>query len=67
MNQNTHIMAKNEFKDGRDFINWSAVSRLLSGEAQNIRRNQIPKKYKASINDLASKIDNWISEQKGNK
>ncbi len=43
----------------KDIINWSELSTLLSGNRGAVRKNHIPKKYKAKINKLISYIEAW--------
>lgn len=43
----------------KDLINWKQVSIELSGSDNSIRKNQIPKKYKAKINRLLKLIELW--------
>lgn len=41
-------------------INWRELSRLLSGNEQNIRQNNIPKKYQKQVDLLLTFIDVWV-------
>ena len=43
----------------KDLINWKALSIELSGSDNSIRKNQIPKKYKAKIDRLFKLIELW--------
>jgi len=49
-----------------NLINWSEVSRMLSGSAQNIRPNKIPKKYGYKIKILQALIETWVKLIKEN-
>mgnify|MGYP003646414448 FL=1 len=43
----------------KDLINWKQVSIELSGSDNSIRKNQIPKKYKAKIDRLLKLLELW--------
>lgn len=43
----------------KDLINWRQVSIELSGSDNSIRKNNIPKKYKAKIDRLLKLIELW--------
>lgn len=43
----------------KDLINWKQVSMELSGNDNSIRKNQIPKKYKAKIDRLLKLLELW--------
>ena len=43
----------------KDLINWKALSIELSGSDNSIRKNQIPKKYKAKIDRLLKLLELW--------
>lgn len=45
-----------------DIINWAQLSRLLSGSRQTVRRNKIPKKHQAVVNELTTAIENVLSK-----
>ena len=49
-----------------DFLNYKNVSLFLSGNDNSIRRNQVPKKYANRIQELRSKIKNWMDNEKSN-
>lgn len=40
-------------------INWAELSKHLSSSKQNIRKNQIPNKYKKKVALLIEKIEEW--------
>ena len=43
----------------KDLINWKQLSIELSGSDNSIRKNQIPKKYKAKIDRLLKLLELW--------
>ena len=43
----------------KSLINWKQLSINLSGSDNAIRKNQIPKKYKAKIDRLLKLIELW--------
>jgi len=43
----------------KDLINWKQISIELSGSNNSIRKNQIPKKYKAKIDRLLKLLELW--------
>lgn len=43
----------------KDLINWKRLSIELSGSDNTIRKNQIPKKYKAKIDRLLKLLELW--------
>ena len=43
----------------KDLINWRQVSIELSGSDNSIRKNNIPKKYKAKIDRLLKLVELW--------
>lgn len=44
-----------------DLIKWSAVSKLLTGKHQNIRKDDIPSKWLLDINMLRYHISKFIT------
>ena len=46
----------------KDLINWGELSRLLSGDRMNIRKNRIPQKYEAATNYLIKHLQDWETE-----
>jgi len=46
-------------EDSRNLINWKQLSIELSGSDNSIRKNQIPKKYKAKIDRLFKLLELW--------
>lgn len=40
-------------------INWHELSRILSGNGQNIRPNKIPKKYEEKVIKLIVALELW--------
>lgn len=55
----TEISKKKKVAD--DLINWSQLSLHLTGKSQNIRRDNIPKKFLIHINGLRHTVANWLS------
>jgi hypothetical protein len=53
-----------------NLINWSELSLLLTGKKENLRSNNVPKKYQNKVDRLIAFIEAWqndenlISEQK---
>jgi len=43
----------------KNLINWSEVSRKLSGSDNSIRSNKVPKKYQRKVNRLLWILDLW--------
>lgn len=43
----------------KDLINWKQLSIELSRSDNSIRKNQIPKKYKAKIDRLLKLVETW--------
>lgn len=52
------IVRKPKSKD-KSIINWSVVSKLLTGKSENIRQNRIPKKHKEEVEQLLFYISCW--------
>ena len=48
--------------NAKNLINWGELSRLLSGDRGNVRRNRIPAKYQADIDSLVLRIEEWKKE-----
>jgi len=46
----------------KELINWGELSRLLSGDRMNIRKNRIPKKYEAATNSVIKHLQDWETE-----
>ncbi len=44
----------------KDLINYSGVSKHLTGNRSSIRSNYIPKKYKHYVEELEQYIKRWI-------
>ena len=47
-----------------DFINYSAVSELLTGTKRAINSNRVPDKHSIAINELRSLVKKWIDKNK---
>lgn len=45
-----------------ELINWGELSRMLTGDRMNIRKNRIPLKYKDSVDSLIKHLENWKTE-----
>jgi hypothetical protein len=43
----------------KELINWHELSRKLSGNGQNIRPNNIPKKYEKKVARLLKILEVW--------
>lgn len=48
----------------KELINWGELSRMLTGDRMNIRKNRIPKKYEKSVNELVKHLEQWEAENK---
>lgn len=46
-------------KNMKDLINWQEVSRRITGEGQNIRKNKVPKKYQWKVDGLMRVLRSW--------
>ena len=58
--------------NAKDLINWGALSRVLSGSRQTVRKNSVPKVHQPIIDELLQAVDAVISKagsarQKENK
>jgi hypothetical protein len=56
----------------KDLINWGALSRVLSGSRQTVRKNSVPKVHQPVVDELLQAIDSILSKagsagQKENK
>lgn len=49
-------MRKKEVKS-IDLLNWAEMSRMLAGSKFTVRKNKIPKKHTALVNQLVQLID----------
>jgi transcription elongation factor Elf1 len=49
-----------ESQDLTTLINWTEVSRKLSGNDNSIRCNKCPKKYEKKVNRLLKLVELWI-------
>lgn len=43
-----------------DFINWSRLSKHLTGNTDSIRSGRIPKKYEKAVDELKDLHEYWI-------
>lgn len=48
--------------NAKNLINWGELSRLLSGDRGNVRRNRIPAKYQNDVNRLIKLVGEWGEE-----
>jgi len=62
INSHKNKKSHNNMIDIEKLINWSEISRLLSGNRKSINAKRIPKKHKEAINNLFSKLDAWTNE-----
>ena len=46
----------------KDLINWSELSRKLSGSRQTVRKNSIPKIHQPIIDELLQAIETVLSK-----
>jgi hypothetical protein len=47
-----------------DLLNWGAMSRMLSGSRQTVRKNKIPKIHQPFIDDLLKAMNKVIEKRK---
>ena len=50
-----------DIMEPKDLLNWGNVSRVLSGSRQTVRRESIPKKHQAAIDELEAAVGKWLS------
>lgn len=58
--------------NAKDLINWGALSRVLSGSRQTVRKNSVPKIHQPIVDELLQAVDAVLSKagsagQKENK
>jgi hypothetical protein len=41
----------------KDLINWGALSRILSGSRQTVRKNSVPKVHQQIVDELLQAVD----------
>ena len=46
-----------------DIISWKQISRMLAGNDSSIRKNRVPDKYKAKVQELLDYTQVWINRQ----
>ncbi len=46
----------------RKLLNWSEISRLLSGNRSSIREKAVPQKYERSIQKVLAAIKNALTD-----
>jgi hypothetical protein len=47
-----------------NLINYKEVSRILAGGTENIRRNNIPKKYSKAVDEIMNFAKYWTEKYK---
>jgi len=47
-----------------DLINWRELSRRITGNGQNIRKNKIPKKHQPKVDSLCELLTKWDQDLK---
>lgn len=50
--------------DATELINWSKISKLLSGSPRALNSNRIPIKHQIAINELKEIVNKWIDKHK---
>lgn len=50
--------------DSKDVLSYRAVSEILTGNPDTIRKNNVPKKYEEKIQELRDYVDTWINRHK---
>lgn len=58
--------------NAKDLINWGALSRILSGSRQTVRKNSVPKVHQPIVGELLQAVDAVLlkaesAKQKENK
>lgn len=58
--------------NAKDLINWGALSRILSGSRQTVRKNSVPKVHQPIVDELLQAVDAVLlkaesAKQKENK
>lgn len=58
--------------NAKDIINWGALSRILSGSRQTVRKNSVPKVHQQIVDELLQAVDAVLlkavsAKQKENK
>lgn len=48
--------------NGKELINWGALSRILSGSRQTVRKNSIPKVHQPVVDELLEAVDAVLSK-----
>jgi len=49
--------------DIQEYVNWSAIGRLLVGNTSTIRKGYIPKKQEGRIRELLKLVNEWVLKQ----
>jgi len=45
--------------EAKNLINWSNLSRLLTGGKESVRANRVPEKHKKQVDELLKSITDW--------
>ena len=48
--------------NAKDLINWGALSRVLSGSRQTVRKNSVPKIHQPIVDELLQAVDSVLSK-----
>jgi len=48
----------------KNLINWSNLSRLLTGGKESVRMNRVPKRQKPQVDELLKLITDWQEKYK---
>ena len=48
--------------NAKDLINWGAMSRILSGSRQTVRKNSVPKVHQPIVDELLQAVDAVLSK-----
>lgn len=48
----------------KKLINWGELSRLLTGSRQNVRSNNIPKKYQPKVDEIMKANEDVVAKWK---
>lgn len=46
--------------DIRELFNYKAISKVFNINSGGIRKNKVPKKYKAAIQELYDYVETWV-------
>lgn len=48
--------------NAKDLINWGALSRVLSGSRQTVRKNSVPKVHQPIVDEFLQAVDTVLSK-----